>query len=171
MAAGFQDNGTQVRSGDTMWEAVLTGDGGGTAFHPARTQFIVSQAHPRRLAVGPRDRVRPPDAQHRHRPGARHRPREPPGNALFYSGATAVATPGEDRIALGTARVWMTDNLGAVATNRWRVLPWAVAPATAAATDPRPNGLDPPAQQNVGVPDAWWPATSPPAGSGRWAGW
>ena len=43
--------------------------------------------------------------------------------------ATAVATPGEDRIALGTARVWMTDNLGAAAPNRWRVLPWAVAPA------------------------------------------
>lgn len=152
VAAGFQDNGTQVRSGDTMWEAVIVGDGGGTVFHPTRSQYVLSQStYSDWGAVPPDGYVRPTtrtgmDAGFgTDREGAA-------GNSLFYSGASAVATPGEARMALGTARVWMSDNLGAAGVNRWRALPWAVAPATAAATDPRPNGQDPPAQRNVGVP-------------------
>ncbi len=152
VAAGFQDNGTQVRSGDTLWEAVLTGDGGGTVFHPSRSHLIVTQATraawrsvPATGYVRPTTRVGTNQVHGPDRENAA-------GNSLFYSGASAVATPGEDRIAVGTARVWMTDNLGSVATNRWRVLPWAVAPTTAAATDPRPGGADVAGQQNVGVP-------------------
>ncbi|MFC7496388.1 MULTISPECIES: hypothetical protein [unclassified Nocardioides] len=152
VAAGFQDNGTQVRSGDTMWESVLTGDGGGTAFHPGRPQFIVSQATRAAWRSAPATGyVRPTTRTGTNQAHGADRENRA-GNALFYSGSTAVATPGEDRIALGTARVWMTDNLGAVAPNRWRVLPWSVAPATAAATDPRQNGNDLAAQQTVGVP-------------------
>jgi hypothetical protein len=152
VAAGFQDNGTQVRSGDTMWESVITGDGGGTVFHPTRSQYVVSQstfsdwgAVPASGFVRPTMKTGLDVAFGTDREGAQ-------GNSLFYSGAGAVATAGEPRIALGTARVWMTDNLGAVARNRWWVLPWAVAPATAAATDPRPNGQDLGPQQVVGVP-------------------
>jgi hypothetical protein len=152
VAAGFQDNGSQVRSGDTMWESVLTGDGGGTAFHPARSHYIVTQATRAAWRSAPATGyVRPTTRTGTNQ--AHGTDRENRGaNSLFYSGASAVATPGEDRIAMGTARVWMTDNLGAGGTNRWWVLPWSVAPATAAPTDPRPGGQDQPAQQAVGVP-------------------
>ena len=43
VAAGFQDNGTQVRAGDTVWEEIFEGDGGGLAFHPWQSQYIVGQ--------------------------------------------------------------------------------------------------------------------------------
>ena len=43
VAMGAQDNGTQVRTGDTVWEEVLVGDGGGLMFHPVQTHYLVAQ--------------------------------------------------------------------------------------------------------------------------------
>lgn len=149
VAAGFQDNGTQVRSGDTLWEVIFVGDGGGLVFHPRRSDYIVGQfvcaswsSAPPGGFVGPTSRaagggIFPNDRE------------DQQGVSEFYSGASAIATPpAGTRIALGTNRVWVTDNLGVAATNRWRVLPYP----NGALTDPRPNGNDPAAQQTAGVP-------------------
>lgn len=153
VAGGFQDNGTQVRSGDTTWEAIMLGDGGGTVFHPRRSHFVVSQfiraswsSVPATGFVSPTSRLGGGGATNADRENQRT-------NALFYSGAASVATSAtEGRIAVGTARVWVTENLGAGTPHAWRVLPFVTGAATGPLTDPRPNGTDPPAQQAVGVP-------------------
>ena len=43
MMPGFQDNGSQVRVGDTVWEETFLGDGGGTVIHPIRSDIVVTQ--------------------------------------------------------------------------------------------------------------------------------
>lgn len=147
VATGLQDNGSQVRSGDSLWEEIQGGDGGGLAFHPTRTQFIVTQQHNDDWASAPDVGFVPPTQR-----GAGHNSNANEAGALFYSGAAAVATSATaGRIALGTSRVWLTDNLGAGGTNRWRVLPFSTG-AAAAATDPLADGPLLPNAQNVGVP-------------------
>ncbi len=165
VAAGYQDNGTQVRSGDTLWEAIMLGDGGGLMFHPALSQYIVAQfttaswsSAPAQGFVSPTSRV--PGG------GTLVGDREDQqGVSQFYSGGSAIGTGGNTaRIAVGTNRVWMSDNLGQAAANRWRVLPFPAGPLT----DPRfNNGTERPGQSDVGVPagpaplgaviPAWWP--------------
>lgn len=146
-AAGCQDNGTQVRVGESVWEATFLGDGGGTVFHPVYSQFILAQyinaswnAQPTRGYADPmlRDRGGPAGTIGRE-----------DAAAAFYSGAAAVprtATAG--RVALGTDRVWLTDDLGIADPCTWRVLP----ATSGAATDPRPGGSDAAARRAIGVP-------------------
>ncbi|MBA2952938.1 hypothetical protein GON03_23200 [Nocardioides sp. MAH-18] len=145
VACGFQDAGMQVRSGDTVWEKVALGDGGGTVFHPTRPQHIVSQA----FGHGWR---KVPDANFT-MPTRTNAPLDTEnGIALFYSGAAAVATGATTaRIAVGTSRVWLTADVGGAATNTWRVIPFATVAPGLAAADPRDNaGND--LQPNFGVP-------------------
>lgn len=141
VAAGFQDAGMQVRSGDTVWEKVALGDGGGTVFHPRQSQHIVSQAFNhgwRKVPAGnfnmPTRTNAPLDVEN--------------GQALFYSGAAAVATGATGaRICVGTSRVWLTTDLGTT----WRVLPFMTAAPGAVTADPRDNaGND--NQPNFGIP-------------------
>ena len=146
-AIGSQDNGTQVRVGESVWEATFMGDGGGTVFHPIASQFVVTQytnaswnAQPARGYVDPmlRDAGGPAGTIGRE-----------DGAAAFYSGASAIArTATTARLALGTNRVWVSDNLGVANPCTWRVLP----AASGASSDPRPSGGDPVARQAVGVP-------------------
>lgn len=165
VAAGFQDNGTQVRSGDTLWEEIMLGDGGGLMFHPALSQYVVAQfitaswsSAPAHGFVSPTSRI--PGG------GTFNGDREAQqGVSEFYSGGSAISTGGNTaRIAVGTNRVWMSDNLGQAAANRWRVLPFPAGPLT----DPRfNNGNERPGQSDTGVPagpaplgpviPAWWP--------------
>ena len=150
-AIGAQDNGVQSRSGDTMWEMIMAGDGGGVAFHPTAPQVILGQfirgtwrAVPEDRYVGPLGRqtgggIRDADRENR--------------LAAFYSGCDVIRrTSTRSRFAIGTNRVWITDDIASGGTNTWRVLPFDLDHA-ATATDPRPGGVDTPeARQTVGVP-------------------
>jgi hypothetical protein len=153
VAIGCQDNGTQVRVGDTVWEVMLQGDGGGVAFHPIASQFLVAQyiqgtwlARPTAGYVDP---------LHRATGGVY----EPPIGAdreyslsAFYSGPSSVAlSPTAGRIAIGTNRVWLSDDLGIAPASSWGVLPSAAA---GPAVDARPGGTDLVPQQGIGVPAA-----------------
>jgi len=145
VASGFQDAGMQVRSGDTVWEKVALGDGGGTVFHPTRTHHIVSQAFGHGWRKVPDGNFSMPtrtnavgDVEN--------------GQALFYSGAAAVTTGATTaRIAVGTSRVWLTSDVGGAVTNTWQALPFTTAAAGALPVDPRDNaGND--NQPNFGIP-------------------
>ena len=160
-ALGAQDNGVQARTGDTVWEMVQMGDGGGVMFHPVASQYLVSQytngtwnSTPAAGFVDPIGRGVGGSANN---DGDREA-----DLAMFYSGCDAIAstTPGRGRIALGTNRVWISDNLGATAAGAnctWRVIRFDTTQALAA-TDPRPGGAD--SQQARGVPT---PALGPVA--------
>ena len=43
VGSGFQDNGTQLRTGDTMWDLQFVSDGGGVAFVPTAPHVFVNQ--------------------------------------------------------------------------------------------------------------------------------
>jgi hypothetical protein len=145
-AIGTQDNGRQSRVGDQVWHDTMDGDGGGIVIHPTESQVIVSQAFHAAWDCDPFAGFVNPLTQ-----GAFVDPtsdRESDASA-FYSGAAAVRhSPTSARIALGTNRVWVTDDLGVAAQNTWNVLPYPGGPLT----NPRAGGSDPPASRNVGVP-------------------
>ncbi len=126
VASGFQDNGTQVRSGDSVWELVSLGDGGGTVFHPTRSQHIVSQGFQHGWGKIPDSNFEMPTRSNANGDAEN-------GACLFYSGAAAVAhTATASRIAVGTHRVWLTENVGGGGFNSWRVLPFQAAPGAVA---------------------------------------
>lgn len=152
-ALGAQDNGVQVRTGETVWELVQDGDGGGVMFHPVASQYLVSQflrgvwqSAPRAGFVAPLDRSIGGT-------GNLDADRESKA-ACFYSGcdATASVSSGRGRIALGTNRVWISDDLGTAphASCTWRVIRYDETQARAA-VDPRPRGSD--LRPRLGVPD------------------
>ena len=152
-ALGAQDNGVQARTGDTVWEMVQMGDGGGVMFHPTASQYLISQytngtwnSTPSAGFVDPIGRGVGGSANN---DGDRES-----DAAMFYSGCDAIAsaTPNRGRIAIGTNRVWVSDNLGATAAganNTWRVIRFDTTQALAA-NDPRPGGAD--SHQQRGVP-------------------
>lgn len=145
LAMGAQDNGTQLRTGDTVWEELLVGDGGGLVFHPVDTHHVVAQYTNGiwlgRPAAGFRDPL------NRVNGGTYLRGRES-GVSNFYSGPSAIrASATQGRIAIGTNRVWLSDDVGA-AFNTWGVIPQA----SGTVVDASPLGTDPTAQQAVGVP-------------------
>jgi hypothetical protein len=125
MAAGNQDNGTMVRVGVGVWAIYEPGDGGGVAYHPEHPEVLAYQyiqAHWSSNATGwtnPVDRrgtVAVPVAS------------EDAENAAssFYSGI-AVTRPedGPIRMAIGSNRVWLTDNWNPPAgqDHTWVTLP------------------------------------------------
>jgi hypothetical protein len=147
MITGFQDNGAQVRTGDTMWEETFEGDGGGVAFHPVYSHIVVAQWTQAAWQGQPAGEWLDPIQRQNGGPGSLLNDREN-GLARFYSGCAAVGvSPTTGRVALGTNRVWLTDNLGSAVTQQWRVLPIGGG----AATDARPGGGDPALRQNNGV--------------------
>ena len=148
LATGFQDNGTQVRVGDTVWEETFEGDGGGTVFHPIRSDVLVTQWTAALWNGAPASAYFDPMRRFAGLAGTTVREN---AAAAFYSGAAVVAdTATTGRLALGTNRVWITDNLGGTLPLRWRVLPY---PPSTTELDARPGGGDPNARQNFGVPN------------------
>lgn len=150
LAAGAQDNGTLVRAGDTVWEEILQGDGGGTLFHPTAPQVLVGQYINATWRSTSTAAFWDPMQRRPGWPNHTTVGREGGGAlSLFYSGASAVATSAtRSRLALGTNRVWVSEDIGAATPNTWAVLPWP----NGATSDPRPAGADPVAQHAVGVP-------------------
>jgi hypothetical protein len=149
VAIGCQDAGTQARQGDTVWEMILEGDGGGTIFHPVHSQYIVSQwtqaawlSRPGAGFIDPVTRT----------PGGGFPPQAERENAAsgFYCGAAAVAlSPTVGRIAVGTERVWISDDLDGVGSNHWRVIGF---PAGLARDARSAAGAELPLSQTWGVP-------------------
>jgi hypothetical protein len=120
MLGGTQDNGTIRRIGASVWEVRFRGDGGGLAYDPGQPARFVRQY------------IR---AQWKDHAGSLRRfvfrsgnPNNPPAdeatetrNSSFYSDADAVVTGGRTLLAIGSNRVWVSDNWGA--TGSWVTLP------------------------------------------------
>lgn len=153
VAVGMQDNGTQVRTGDTVWDEVYVGDGGGVAFVPTAPHVLVRQ-YIRASWSGPVTAFRDPMTRNPGGPGFAMGAENTA--AAFYSGAATVAvpasgaSPAHSRLALGTDRVWISDDIGLGGLNTWQTLRYP----SGAVTDGRPgvNGAATPAQLAIGVP-------------------
>lgn len=157
VAAGMQDNGTQVRTGDTVWDELYEADGGGLAFHPLATHMLVRQyiqADWSCTAVGAFV-----DPMNRN-PGWSLGGAAVGGESFssaFYSGVATVRIPPvgppvRGRIALGTNRVWITDDLGVgLGPNTWQTLPFPNGAVQDGRAGP-PAGTPTAPQLGFGVP-------------------
>jgi len=106
---GTQDNGTIRRAGDAVWRAAFLGDGGGVAFFTSTTAQYVAQyvqaswqdnlGHPWLFVLRG---ASPPPADQTQENNA----------SMFYSGAAATVDAGVTRVAVGTTRVWCTQDGG-----------------------------------------------------------
>ena len=148
---GTQDLGCQVRVGDTVWEQTFRGDGGGVAFHPTRSQYVITQnrlgfwsGQPANGFVSPLNRT--PGG------GGVQAPynNEHAGSAWYSGLATVGRTERESRVAIGTTRVWLSDDVGAAPTNTWNVLPIGTGVASA---DRAGYGPDPGTTTIFGLPN------------------
>jgi hypothetical protein len=139
VATGTQDNGVIRRIGDTIWQRQpWGGDGGGVQYHPqpGRPAFLIGQY----TNVGwyGNGHFDPPIA--RAALSATKYAAEAQ-RSLFYSGAAAVpgATPGKARLALGSYRLWLTDDWDPLAPAAplmsWRTLPSSRDPLAGAKLD------------------------------------
>ena len=149
VAAGLQDNGSQVRAGDTVWEEIFEGDGGGIVFDPVQPHRIVGQYITSSWSASPGTAFVSPTARFAGG-GSNDDDREFSQRvSSFYSGAAVTTTAaGTTRLAVGTNRIWITDNLGTANPNTWRVLRFP----NGAPLDARPNGNDPANRRRFGVP-------------------
>ncbi|RZS86834.1 hypothetical protein EV189_2250 [Motilibacter rhizosphaerae] len=124
--AGVQDNGTQLRVGESAWRLVHGGDGGGVAFHPLQGgrwvhQFTKADWGDEAHAMGPV----PPE-------GSRSGDdvKEDAGSS-FYSAPAVLATGSGVALAIGTTRVWLATGWGTAAFDRrpaWVTLPSGTNP-------------------------------------------
>ena len=166
---GVQDNATQLRIGDSVWRRANSGsDGGGVAFDPSGTGRFLGQDS----QAFWRD-----DADSVVKPSFRG-PASPAqaiedGATRFYSNVAAITAGGLTQVALGTSRVWYSEQwfrtFADNAVGMWRVqavtLPSFTDPragnANDAVTDVLEHGPAPP-----GTLDAW----STGVRAMRWAG-
>ena len=112
IVVGTQDNGVLRRTGDTAWMWELAGDGGGVAFHPKQTHRYMAQS----TAAGWRDNA---PVNGMKEPILRNWPwlkaqKDENNKANFYSSPGVVAATNTEgaRIAIGTNRVWVSENFG-----------------------------------------------------------
>jgi hypothetical protein len=160
IGAGFQDNGTQIRTGDTVWDELYEGDGGGLAFHPTSPHLMVRQYVQSQWSCTSSAAYVDPMTRNHGWPNGGVAIGSEDGWSSFYSGATTVRVPpsglnpARGRLALGTYRVWLTDDLGVGAgPNTWQTLPF---PGGVTA-DGRPgaNGAATAASLQIGLPNPW----------------
>lgn len=136
-AIGTQDNGRHSRTGDMVWEDTMGGDGGGVTFHPNLSHVILSQFTRAAWETSPDVTFRDPLTNSGGFDAAK-RKREEDASA-FYSGPASVPLSAlVGRIAVGTNRVWVTDDVGSGARNTWKALPYP----SGAPSNPRPGGDD-----------------------------
>jgi hypothetical protein len=156
VATGCQDNGSQVRIGDSVWDEPFTGDGGGVAFHPTASHLLVRQFNNSRWYCTSTTAFVDPMTRNPGEPSRLVGPGVEGNNAAFYSGAATVRVPpvgpnpATGRLAIGTYRVWLTDDLGVGAgPNTWRTIPYP----NGVAVDGRPglNGAATNPQLQIGI--------------------
>jgi hypothetical protein len=158
VAAGLQDNGTVQRSGDSVWTEVYVGDGGGLAFVAGASHVLVRQYIQGTWKGPPASFFRDPLTRGAGGPAVGSLVGDHENAvALLYSGAATTfvratfANPAHPRLALGTHRVWITDDLTGAAPNTWRTLPAASGAASDGRAGP-PIGTPTGTQAAVGVP-------------------
>jgi hypothetical protein len=119
--AGTQDNGTIRRIGASVWEVSFYGDGGGLVYDPGRPNRFVYQTYHAiwsdHTGTLLRFVIRSGDPWG----GPEHEKAENWASSSFYSDADAVVTGGRTLLAIGTNRVWVSDDWGA--DGSWVTLP------------------------------------------------
>ncbi|HTY73507.1 MAG TPA: hypothetical protein VMI11_13945 [Actinomycetes bacterium] len=152
VVAGFQDNGTALRVGDTVWRQTFRGDGGGVTWDPAGTRYMRQYIHAdwsssTKGAVAP---VLRRGAWTKTGSTLVTSESLEDGASQFYSGADSVVHGGLTHFAMGTDRVWYTTDWG----GSWVTLP--------SATDPRAHDR-PDLKQDVYNPSVPLDANKAPA--------
>ena len=167
---GVQDNGNQLRIGESVWRrALLNGDGGGVAFDPGAPHRFIGEATRTDWTedggggAGPTWRGFD-DAARRTEDGA----------SQFYSNAAVVrSSAGVTQLAVGTTRVWYSERWGHtfvdvpnnVIRADWVSLPSGIDPKAGNAQDTATDVL---------APGPIPPGTFAPGATGiralRWAG-
>jgi hypothetical protein len=123
VVAGMQDNGTCERTGDTVWTEPMQGDGGGVAYNPNHANEYIAQ-NTKATWVTNTGFATPPVLRNKATAPAGQKNSEQIENdhALFYTGADALNHGGTVHLALGTDRVWYSDDFG----KSWVTLPSGV---------------------------------------------
>jgi hypothetical protein len=129
VAAGFQDNGTAVRVGDTVWEETFKGDGGGIVYDPSGAnryfrQYIHADWEANDGGVRPVLRRGAWLTASATKLGRKTSETIENDASFFYSGADAVQHGGLTHLAFGTDRVWYSTDWG----RNWVTLPSAKDP-------------------------------------------
>ncbi len=152
VAAGFQDNGTAIREGDTVWRQTFRGDGGGLAFDRTMSSRYMRQYTFGDWESSDGGAIAPVQRRGATAEGtAKTSEKVEESNSNFYSGCHAVAHGGDTHFAMGTDRVWYTRDWG----RHWVTLPTA--------TDPR-AGKNPDLAQDLlapGTPNGQYSDTVP----------
>jgi len=140
LAVGVQDNGVLVRTGDTVWEEHFEGDGGGVAFHPTASDVLIGQWTQGSWQCNHASFRDPLQRRALHPNWGTIGADRENGVSAFYAGAASVAHGAGGRVAVGTNRIWVSDDLGGGAACTWRVLPFATWTAGSTALDRRTAG-------------------------------
>jgi hypothetical protein len=155
VGAGMQDNGTQLRTGDTVWDELYEGDGGGLAFIRTAPHLMVRQYVQAQWSCTSSTAYQDPMTRNPGWPNAAGIGPEG-ASSSFYSGSATVfvpasgPNPAHTRLAIGTYRVWITDDLGlGVGPNTWLTLPYPNG--VAADGRPLPNGGTTVASMQIGL--------------------
>jgi hypothetical protein len=158
--AGMQDNGTQLRVGEGVWRsAVRNGDSGGVAFDPgAPGRFVAQTLQSLWTEDGGGDVS--PTFRLNGAPGSAFQIED--SQSTFYSYATVTRTVGGapvTRLAVGTDRVWLSEQWG---SSRWDGAVWRRQWVTLpTATDPRAGDASPPGAPNALLQDQLPPGPPP----------
>lgn len=139
LAAGFQDNGTCDRVGDTVWRERFEGDGGGVVYDPAAENRYFRQYTQADWA-----------SSDGHGSGPVHRLGSLRGGtegeqSLFYSGAASLTHGGTTHLVIGTNRLWWSPDWG----DTWATVPTGTDPRGALFPDLVQDVLSPPEQPST----------------------
>ena len=138
MFTGTQDNGTLSRVGDTVWieNNSFGGDGGCVVVHPVQSRFAVGHEH--NASWNSNDSHFTEPVLRSHPTAAAEKAQETEGaNAAFYSAADVRVIDGSTRIALGTNRVWVSEDWDPAAGHEtfWKTVPSGTDPYKDDGTD------------------------------------
>jgi hypothetical protein len=124
VVAGFQDNGTARRIGDSVWKQDFAGDGGGVVFDPTADRYF-RQYNGASWNSSDGTGVAPVYRRNARAKGTLKTSETIEGKAsLFYSGTSSVVHGGDTHLVVGTDRVWYTRDWG----RSWVTLPTASDP-------------------------------------------
>ena len=139
VVAGFQDNGTAIRTGDTVWTQKLRGDGGGVAFDPNSTnRFFRQYVH---VAWESSDGGGISPVNRRNARGhekVKSSETIESDSSFFYSGASALKDGTDSHLVFGSNRVWYSPDWG----RSWMTLPTASDPRAGDNPDLKQDVLD-----------------------------
>ncbi|WP_123025997.1 hypothetical protein [Mycolicibacterium stellerae] len=110
LVLGAQDNATQRRIGETVWGWEQGGDGGGVAFDQVQTERYIAQYSDADWSNGKTPPGQPVPAAARATEDS---------SASFYSLPATIVNGAVNQLAVGTDRVWYSENWG----TGWVTLP------------------------------------------------